>query len=65
MLEAFVIVGGIVVVLLAVGLVVDSKDIGRKTQPSARRGVRGRARRGNVRQVGEQGGYLFINQPWS
>lgn len=68
MVGAFVILGGIVIIVLVAGLVVDSKDIGRKRQPIAGEHGLGRARRGQVhssRQVGDQGGYLFISQPWS
>ncbi|WP_116200173.1 hypothetical protein [Amycolatopsis circi] len=68
MLEAFVILGGIVIVLLAAGLIVDSKDLGRKGKPNpAGRGHR-QARRDAVRrsrQSGAQRGYLFLSQPWS
>ncbi|OAP23318.1 hypothetical protein A4R44_05965 [Amycolatopsis sp. M39] len=35
MREAFVILGGVVIVLLAAGLISASKDIGRRGQPSA------------------------------
>ncbi|WP_409179886.1 hypothetical protein F9C11_25565 [Amycolatopsis sp. VS8301801F10] len=56
MLEAFVILGGIVIVLLAAGLVVASKDVGRKGRPDV-----ADARR----QAGAQRGYVFLSQPWS
>lgn len=56
MLEAFVILGGVVIVLLAVGLIVVSKDVGRKAgRDTARPG----------QHTGAQRGYLFLNQPWS
>jgi hypothetical protein len=68
MLEAFVILGGVVIVLLVVGLVVDSKDVGRKAKSIAGGNGHGRAGRNQVgpgRQTGDQGGYLFISRPWS
>lgn len=52
MLAAFVILGGIVIVLLAAGLVAASKDIGRK----------GDAVRPETRP---ERGYLYFSQPWS
>ncbi|MGV9295939.1 MULTISPECIES: hypothetical protein [Amycolatopsis] len=56
MLEAFVILGGVVIVLLAVGLVVVSKDAGRKASRDTAR---------PEQRTGAQRGYLFLDQPWS
>ncbi|UKD56970.1 hypothetical protein L3Q65_09685 [Amycolatopsis sp. FU40] len=61
MLEAFVILGGVVIVLLAAGLIAAAKDVGRKGQPTAAR----RGKRGAVRPGGAQRGYVFFSQPWS
>ncbi|WP_406633265.1 hypothetical protein [Amycolatopsis sp. WGS_07] len=60
MVEALVILGGAVIVLLAVGLIVASKDVGRKGQPDGF----GRAKQ-DARRPRQQAGYLFISQPWS
>ncbi|MFD2470655.1 hypothetical protein [Amycolatopsis silviterrae] len=68
MVEAFVILGGVVIVLLAVGLVVASRDVGRKGQPDATGRGFSQARRDARRpgqRAGSQRGYLFISQPWS
>ena len=68
MLEVFVILGGIVIVLLVVGLIVGSKDLGRRGQSITGGSGPGQAGRGKTdprRPTGEQGGYLFFSQPWS
>ncbi|GAA4551202.1 hypothetical protein [Amycolatopsis samaneae] len=62
MLEAFVILGIIVVVLLAIAVIVDFKDRNRRGRPLTRGANLGQARRGDLNpqeQVPDQGGYLF------
>ncbi|WP_328609388.1 hypothetical protein OG943_09745 [Amycolatopsis sp. NBC_00345] len=64
MLEAFVILGGIVIVLLVVGLIVGSKDVGRRGQPIAGGNGLGQAGRDKT-DPRREAGYLFFSQPWS